>query len=140
MSDLDYHNELVGRITAFLVEKGLRRVDIEPGDAFSIMVETRGDEEDALGTFFDVLHWMKDEGFIRVGKIQAHSHGEIWNGVQLTRKALAAVQQPSEKLDGKSVATTIEEKKGSIDSDTFHKIADAVGGFVGGVVKSITSG
>src|ERR1700752_2174000 len=130
MSDLQYHNELVGRITAYLVERGLRRVDIEPGDAFPVMVETRGDEEDALATFFDVLHWMKDEGLIRVGKIQTHSHGEIWNGVQLTIKAIAAVQQPSEKLDGKSVATTIEEKKGAIDTDTFHKIGDARGGFL----------
>lgn len=139
MSDLHYHNELIGRITAHLVEKGLRRVDIDPGDAFPIMVETRGDEEDAIDTFFDILHWMKDEGLIRVASIQGTGFGEIWNGVQLTAKAIAAVQSPQEILGGKSIEATVQEKKGSIDSDTFHKIADAVGGFVGGIVKSMGS-
>jgi hypothetical protein len=140
MSDLSYHNELVGRIAAFLIEKGLRRVDLEPSDAFPIMVETRGDEEEALATFFDVLHWMRDEGFIRVGQVQSTGFGEIWNAVQLTSKAIAGIRLPQENLGGETIEKTVTENKEKLDGATFHKIADALGGFVGGITKSMTSG
>jgi len=140
MSELDYHKELVGRVIAHLVKGGLRRIDIEPGDALSIMVETHGDEEKVVEEFSDVLRWMRDEQLIRVANIQAVGVGDIFLGVQLTAKALEAIKQPQESLGGSSVQAEITEKNGDLGSDIYHKIAEAVGGFVGGFTKSLGSG
>lgn len=136
--DLEYHQRLIGRVIVFLIGKGLRRVDFEPGDALSTMEETRGDEEDAIDTFFDILHWMKDNGLINVQSIQAADFGEFFNGVQLTEKALQGIRTPQETLGGETIEVTA--RKESLSGETYGKIGEALGGFVAGALKGFAGG
>lgn len=136
--NLDYHQELVGRALAHLIENGLRKVDIEPADYFDIMAEARGDEEEAVETFADVIEWMQSEGLITIANTQGMPVGKMFNGVQLTSKALAIIKQPQAQLGG-SIQETVSKKDG-LDRDTFSKIADALGSALGGFVKSMSTG
>jgi hypothetical protein len=139
VSDLDYHQELVGRVVAYLIGRGLRRVDLEPGHALEIMVESRGDEEEAIETFCDIVHWMNDEGLIRVGSIQGAGVGEYFNQVQLTSKAVEGIRVAQESLSGQTIEAVVTKKDG-LSADVYHKIANSLGGFVGGFTKSVGGG
>ncbi|MBY3544791.1 hypothetical protein HFN69_21980 [Rhizobium laguerreae] len=71
MSTMEDHYQTMGRILSHLVEAGLSRVDFDGGDATDIIMHRIGDEEDVLKTFADVLHWLNDEGLIRVKSIRS---------------------------------------------------------------------
>jgi hypothetical protein len=45
MSTMDYHYETIGRVLAYLVDQGLKRVNLQTSDAMKIMTHRIGDEK-----------------------------------------------------------------------------------------------
>lgn len=138
MSTIDYHYETIGRILSHLVQQGLKRVDFESSDAMDIMTERRGDEEEVVQTFADVLHWMNDEGLIRIGAIQEYDEGFAYSGVQLTSRGIAVVQaKPNDPELGDSIEKKVSEK-GDLDATAYTKIGSFVGGLIGGATQVLS--
>jgi hypothetical protein len=137
-SIIEYHYQTIGRIIVHLVEKGLMRVDLESSDVFDIMTERWGDEDVVIQTFADVVHWMNDEGIIRIRTVQGFDHGFCFSGVQLTAKGLAIIGVRQES-NGDSIKKIVESKPG-LDSAAYGKIGELVGGLLGGFTKSMAGG
>jgi hypothetical protein len=140
MSNIEYHYQTIGRILAYLINKGLARVDLEAGDAMGIMTERRGDEEEVLRTFSDCLHWMHDENLIRVAKISEYDGGYDFMGVQLTSQGIALIKQnPNDAEIGASVEKRVTEGGGAdLGSTVYTKIGEFVGSALGGFTKSMS--
>ena len=138
MSAMDYHYETVGRVLAHLVNVGLKRIDFEPSDAMDIMTERRGDEEEVIETFADVVKWMHDEGLIRIHAIQEFDGGFAFSGVQLSAKGIAVVQaKPNDAALGESIEKRVSAEGGGLDASVYTKIGAFVGGLIGGVSQSL---
>ena len=120
----------------------MTRTDFNSLDAFGKMVETRGDEEDALQTFSDVLHWMKNEGLIHVSKILEYDGGYNFNGVQLSANGIAAIKaQPGGIGIQETIQETIDKSGGEpLDNSMYTRIGEFFGSFAGGFTKSLGSG
>lgn len=136
MSDLEYHYETIGRILDHLVANGLNRLHFEGGEAFDILTDRNGDEDEVLATFNDVLHWMNDEGLIRCSSIQGCPGCDVFNGVQLTSKGLAIIQHGNVINGGSVQETLVASEKGSLSSDIYQKIGNFVGGAAGGFLQT----
>lgn len=142
MNEIEYHRYTVGRILAYLINKGLARVNLHETDATNIMIERRGDEEEVQTAFLDCLHWMRDEGLIRVASIDEYGGGYSVLGMQLTAAGLALIRQGTDDPD---IGPSIEErvtraKDGELDARDYSKIGDFVGGVLGGITKALGSG
>jgi hypothetical protein len=138
MSTIEYHYEIMGRILSHLVNAGLSRVDFEPSDAMDIMTHRVGDEDDVVNAFADVLHWMKDEGLIRVGSVQEFDGGYAFNSVQLSSKGIVVVQtKPTDPELGDSIETRVGDK-GELDISVYTKIGSFVGGLIGGATQALS--
>jgi hypothetical protein len=142
-STLGYHYETMGRVLAFLVDRGLSTTDLSARNAMEIMTERRGDEADVLKTFADVLKWMLNEDIIRVRKLSESIGGGayIFLGVQLTAKGIALVSAPHDSELGGSIESKVTKAEGKkLDPSIYAKIGELAGGFAGGFTKSISSG
>jgi hypothetical protein len=141
-STIEYHYETIGRILAHLINRGLSRVDLEATDAMEIMTVRQGDEEEVLATFADCLHWMKDEGLIRVSQFQEYDGGYYFNGVQLTSTGIALIRTDphDDELGGSIEKRVTESKGGDLGSSIYTKIGEFVGSALGGLTKSLGSG
>ncbi|NLS20323.1 hypothetical protein HGP16_27720 [Rhizobium sp. P40RR-XXII] len=138
MSTIEYHYQTMGRILSYLVNAGLSRVDFDPSDAMDIMTHRIGDEEEVLRTFADVLYWMKDEGLIRVRRIQEFDGGYAFNGVQLTSKGVSIVQtKPNDPDLGESIEKKVSVK-GELEASVYTKIGSFVGGLIGGATQAMS--
>ena len=135
---LDYHYQTVGRILAYLIENGLKKINIEPSDAMPIMTETWGTEEEVLSSFSDIIEWMLDEGLIRAeAKSQSLDGPTSLFGVQLTSKGIGLIQIKPE--NDKSIEETIRDApKEGLDAQTYTKIGAFAGAALGGLIKSIS--
>lgn len=136
---LEYHYQTIGYVLQHLIDNGLRRVDLSAENAMEIMLFRKGDEEEVYRTFNDVLHWMLDEGLIRVAKIQFSESCDYFNGVQLTSKGLAVIR--AEPKDGEQLEQSVENtissaQKGELGADIYGKIGSFVGGVLGGFGQS----
>jgi hypothetical protein len=142
MSNIEYHYQTIGRILAHLVNQGLSRIDLDQSNAMEIMTERRGDEEEVLATFSDCLHWMKDEGLIRVAKAQEFEGGYYFNSVQLTSAGIALIKSdPNDSDIGASIEKRVTDSKGTdLGSPIYTKIGEFVGSALGGFTKSISGG
>lgn len=102
------------------------------------MTERHGDEEEVLQTFADVLHWMNDEGLIRVGQVQEYDGGFAFSGVQLTSRGIAVIQaKPNDPELGESIEKKVSETK-SLDASAYTKIGSFVGGLIGGATQALS--
>lgn len=142
MSEMAYHYQTVGRILAYLVNRGLARVDLDPSDATAIMIETRGDEEQVHATFVDCLRWMLAEGLIRSHSAEEYQGGYSFMGVQLTSAGIALIRSDTKDPD---IGGTIQERIANSDgrdlgASVYTKIGEFTGSFLGGFTKSIASG
>jgi len=142
MSKMDFHNEVMGRILAYLIEQGLSRVNFVPQQVPTIL--GGGDIKDAglQRTFADVVQWMTDEGLVRVRAVSFDMSGAAsFMGVQLTSRGIAVIQAKPDDPDlGESIEQKVTEKReGGLDAHTFTKIGSMVGGILGGFTKSIGS-
>lgn len=140
MSEMTYHFQTLGRILAFMVARGLSRVDFEPSDAMDIMTQRKGDEEEVIQVFADVLNWMLEEGIIRAAKVTEYDGGYTFHRVQLTAKGLLMVRKPSDEAGGESVQQKIESQGGNADASFYSKIGELIGSIAGSFGKSIASG
>lgn len=142
MSTLKYHQETLGRILAHLAQLGLGRTDFEPADAFVIMTDRRGNEDEVWTTFFEVLTWMDAEGIVRTANIQEFDNGFYASGVQLTSTGLAMLseQPPTDTGLAQTVDEIVEDAKGAdLGAATYTKIGAFVGGVLGGWTKAAGS-
>jgi hypothetical protein len=126
---LDQHMAVVGQVIARFVSEGLlgQPIDTFAPEAFlGAPVDTK--------TFEAVITWMLDEGIIR-GKERIETlDGRLRiNGVQLTSKGLAIVQQPLPA--GDNIAKRVQSHSGSWSS-----IGELVGSIAGSFTKSMSSG
>ena len=106
------------------------------------MTERRGDEEKVLAAFSDCLHWMINEGLIRVEKIHEYDGGYDFVGIQLTAAGITLIRQDTEDPEiGGSIETRVNESGGDdLGSSIYTKIGEFVGGAMGGLSKSLGSG
>lgn len=107
-----------------------------------VMTERRGDEEEVLATFADCLHWMKDEGLIRVRRIEEYDGGYDFMDIQLTSAGIALIKQdPNDPEIGDSIEKRVTENEGKdLNSSVYTKIGEFVGSALGGFTKSIGGG
>ncbi|MQX63960.1 hypothetical protein GHK78_13045 [Sinorhizobium meliloti] len=102
------------------------------------MTEPWGSKEEVRQTFADVLHWMNNEGLIRVSNIHEYEGGYAFSGVQLTSKGVAVIQvKPNDPELGESIEKKISEP-GSLDASVYTKIGSFVGGVIGGVTQALS--
>jgi hypothetical protein len=142
MSNIEYHYQTIGRILAYLVNKGLARVEFDASDAMEIMTERQRDEEEVLSTFSDCLHWMNDEGLIRVANISEYDGGYNFIGVQLTSRGIALIKSdPNDKEIGSSIEKRVTDSGGSdLGSSVYTRIGEFIGSALGGFTKSLAGG
>ena len=141
MDTLNYHYETMGRILAHLLPLGIGRTDFEPTDIFEIMSDRRGDEDEVVSTFADVMHWMIDEGIVRVASCEEYEGGFFFGGVQLTSKGIHILRAQTDDPElGNSIEELVSRNRPSdIDTGIYAKIGDFVGGALGGFTKSLGS-
>ena len=97
--------------------------------------------DDYATYFYPCVSWLKEEGLVRVGSFERTlgglAEGSIEN-ISLTSRGMAVLGQKI--VVGESERTLSETVKqvseGKVD---FHRIGDAIGGILGGFVKSFGS-
>jgi hypothetical protein len=141
MSNIEYHYQTIGRVLAHLVDRGLRRVDLDSEDAMVIMTERWGDEEEVVAVFADVLQWMIAERLIRASSVAEYDGGYDFIGVQLTSRGISVIQADlDDAKPGETIERTIAKRGAAgLDAPTYTKIGSFVGGFMGGFTKSMGS-
>jgi hypothetical protein len=119
--------------------QGLGRIDLDQSNAMEVMTERWGDEEQVLATFADCLHWMNDEGLIRVQNISEYDGGYDFIGIQLTSKGVAVIKSETNDAEiGGNIEKRVTESKGAdLGASIYTKIGEFVGSAIGGFTKSI---
>jgi hypothetical protein len=130
---LAQHMAIVGQVIAKFVSEGLSSlaIDCEAPEAFlGIPVDK--------GTFEAVINWLLDERILRARQRIETFDGRLrLNGVQLTSKGLAIVQQPLPS--GDSIAKRVQSNTGSSGA-FWSNIGELVGSIAGSFTKSLGSG
>jgi hypothetical protein len=123
---------VVGRVIAKFVSEGLSSLAIDCGSPEAFL----GIPVDK-GTFEAVINWMLDERILRAKQRIETFDGRLrLNGVQLTSKGLAIVQQPLPS--GDSIAKRVQSNTGS--GAFWSNIGELVGSIAGSFTKSLGSG
>ena len=129
---LEQHMAVVGQVIAKFVSEGLSSQAIDTGAPEAFL----GSPVDPR-TFEAVINWMLDEGILR-GKqrIETFDGRLRLNGVQLTSKGLAIVQQPLPS--GDNIAKRVQSNSGN--GAFWSNIGELVGSIAGSFTKSVGSG
>jgi hypothetical protein len=133
---LDQHMAVVGQVIAKFVSEGLSSLEVDcgaPESFLGIPVDRR--------TFEAVINWMLDEGILRarerIETLDGTVDGRVrLNGVQLTSKGLAIVQQPLPS--GDNIAKRVQSNTGG--AAFWSSIGELVGSIAGSFTKSMGSG
>lgn len=133
MSAMEETNLVMAKILSLAMENGVRHWDLEFDDL----------ELDAkYGTYFyPCVEWLEYEGMIRVGHY-SRTMGGIANGsvdnVALTSLGMSVLGREIEAIEGKETLSETVQKvsEGKVD---YHRIGDAIGGLIGGAIKSMGS-
>ncbi len=129
---LDQHMAVVGQVIAKFVSEGLSSLAIDCGAPEAFL----GSPVDK-GTFEAVINWMLDEKILRAKQRNETYDGKLrFNGVQLTSKGLAIVQQPLPS--GDTIAKRVQSNTGS--GAFWSNIGELVGSIAGSFTKSMGSG
>jgi hypothetical protein len=129
---LDQHMAVVGQVIAKFVSEGLSSLAIDCGAPEAFL----GSPVDK-GTFEAVINWMLDEKILRAKQRIETFDGKLrLNGMQLTSKGLAIVQQPLPP--GDNIAKRVQSNTRT--SAFWSNIGELVGSLAGGFTKSIGSG
>ena len=89
--------------------------------------------------FYPCIEWLEAEGLIRVGTYSRALGGLAKGGVRnisLSARGMAVLSQNVE-IDGSKVPISNAVKKVSAGGVNYHSIGDAIGGVLGGFVKSL---
>ena len=123
---------VVGQVIAKFVSEGLSSQAIDTGAPETFL----GSPVDQH-TFEAVIYWMLDEGILRGKQRIATLDGRLRvNGVQLTSKGLAIVQQPLPS--GDNIAKRVQSNTGG--GAFWSSIGELVGSIAGSFTKSVGSG
>ncbi|MGS4945057.1 hypothetical protein ACVDG3_06220 [Meridianimarinicoccus sp. RP-17] len=131
MDALEKTNLVLAKILNIAMENGVSHWDLHFEDL---------DLDSSYETFFyPCVAWLENEGLIRVEEYNrtmgGYASGSVQN-IALTARGMAILDQDvnirgnEEKLS--SAVTKVSE--GQVD---YHKFATALGGFLGGVIKSL---
>lgn len=97
--------------------------------------------EDYTTHFYPCIEWLEAEGLIRVGSYRKFmdgiAAGEV-NNITLTSKGMAVLGQDI-LIDGKQQSISTAVRNVSAGRVDYNRIGDALGGILGGFVKSIGS-
>ena len=92
--------------------------------------------------FFPCIEWLEAEGLIRVGTY-SRAMGGLANGsvgnIALTSRGMALLGQKV-SFHGTEVTLSEAVREVSRGKADYHGIGDAIGGLIGGFVKSVISG
>ncbi|MCA6102783.1 hypothetical protein [Bradyrhizobium australafricanum] len=131
-SKLDEHMELVAKVVAKFISTGLLKHNIDSRGADQFLGEPVDNE-----TFAAVLSWMLSEGLIHSGNVSRTINAVVFiSQAQLSAKGLAIVRQPLG--NGETIEKRIE-KADAGDKKDWSSIGDLIGGFAGGIMKSLGS-
>jgi hypothetical protein len=133
---LEQHMAVVGQVIAKFVSEGLSSQAIDTGAPEAFL----GGPVDPR-TFEAVINWMLDEGILRARERMETFDGTLdgrvrFNGVQLTSKGLAIVQQPLPS--GDNIAKRVQSNTGN--GAFWSSIGELVGSIAGSFTKSMGSG
>lgn len=91
--------------------------------------------------FFPCIRWLEAEGLIRVDEyvetIGGYANGMVMN-IALTSRGMAVLGQKI-AVDGHEEEFSETVKKVSEGKVDYHRIGDAIGGLIGGLIKSIAT-
>ena len=97
--------------------------------------------DDYATHFFPCVEWLEAEGLIRVGKyirtLDGIATGSIEN-ISLTSRGMAILGQKVE-IDGTPEQLSSAIKKVSEGRVDYNRVMDALGGLLGGIIKSVSS-
>ncbi len=133
MSHMEKSNLVLAKALEKAMENGVRHWSLEFND-----LELNAD---FATYFYPCIKWLEAEGLIRVGRYE-RTLGGLANGsvedIALTSLGMAVLGTEVE-VGGRKEAlseTVSEVSRGKVD---YHRISDAIGGLIGGVIKSLGS-
>ena len=134
MNAMDQTNLVLAKILQLALENGIRYWSLSFAE-----LELESDYEDY---FFPCVQWLEAEGLIRFDDLGqtmgGPAEGSVDN-ISLTSRGMAVLGQKIE-IDGVQESIASAVKKVSAGSVNYHGIGDAIGGVLGGFVKSLGSG
>lgn len=134
MSNIDNHNQIVGRIIVYLVDNDPIGVTLT---SQHIMVDTHLLDGNFDKKFSDIVLWMERENLIYIkSKYPLISGICLFGEIGLTAKGLNIVQGVVGGLDG--TISKITADKSEMTSSAYGKIGSLVGGILGGFTQAIS--
>jgi len=92
--------------------------------------------------FFPCVHWLEREGLIHVGQY-TRTLGGIATGyvgnIAITSRGMVVLGKTVE-INGKQEQLSTAVRRVSEGSVDYHRIGDAIGGAIGGLLKSLSGG
>ncbi len=133
MSNLERSNFVLARILNLAMENGISH--------WSMSFSDLDLDEEYATHFFPCIQWLEAEGLIRVGaysrSLGGYANGSVQD-IALTSLGMAVLGQKV-TIDGTSqdFEETIKDvSEGRVD---YNRIGDAIGGILGGLIKSLGS-
>jgi len=128
--------EIAGKVLAHLVKDGLLKEKLNANDVINGYVDEDSDEAYRMRDLFcSVVEWLISEGLI-AGERSGYYD---FQGLQLTSKGIVALQSPQfDSANSKSATSVIAADEKGLSGDTYAKIGNFVGGFVGSFTKTVT--
>jgi hypothetical protein len=133
MNFMEKSNLVLAKVLERSLENGVSHWSLEFKDL--------GLDTDYATFFYPCIEWLEAEGLIRVGSYE-RTMGGLANGsvenIALTSLGMAVLGTEIE-VGGRKEAlseTVSEVSRGKVD---YHRISDALGGLIGGVIKSVGS-
>lgn len=127
MTAMERDYTVLGRLLSDLIANGLMRVNYQGKDALRIC---GADGKQSASSLRNILDWMLDEGYIRVEQANRFHNTFHYVGVNLTSKAIAAIQlRPA----GGSLRGSIEEAvdRRHLEAGDYAAIGRAFGSLAG---------
>jgi hypothetical protein len=131
MEALERTNLVLAKVLELAMDKGISHWSLEFSDL--------GLDQEYSSFFFPCIEWLEREGLIHVDEYSRTmggiAHGSVEN-ISLTARGMAVLGQSIEVGGNREQLSTAVRKvsNGSVD---YHKIGDAIGGAIGGILKSL---
>lgn len=139
--EIDIQNELRGLLLAGLLKGGVRRANHSSEDFHPAFTADIAEIEDFDSLFYDMLLWLKAEGYVRFEAVYDGTNGETCvAGLQATAKAIKMLDQRVPETGATARDLLRPTGDSSLDAENYGKIGSFFGGFVGGFIASVSGG
>lgn len=132
MDAMERSNLVLAKVLDLAMQKGIQE--------WQLAFKDLGLSAEHEGHFYPCVHWLEAEGLIRVGNyartMGGAANGAIFN-IVLTSRGLAVLGQEV-SVEGKNEVLSDTVRKVSEGKVDYHRIGDAIGGILGGFIKSIS--